>query len=102
MDTQLKRGILEICVLAMLADGDSYGYQIAADLAAVVEISESTLYSILKRLKRRGYVFAYSIERNEHLRGYCSITPAGRVRIAEFAGEWEKIEKMSRFIFEMS
>ncbi len=55
MDSQLKRGILETCVLAVLAKGDSYGYQIGADMAAVIEISESTLYSILKRLKRRGY-----------------------------------------------
>lgn len=98
MDTQLKRGILEICVLAVLADGDSYGYQIVADLAQVIELSESTLYSILKRLKRRGYIFAYSIEGNGHLRRYCSITPAGRARIAEFVSEWEKVEKMSRFI----
>lgn len=100
MDTQLKRGILEICVLAVLAKGDSYGYQIVSDLAAVIEISESTLYSILKRLKRRGYASVYSIEGVGHLRRYYSITFAGRARIAEFVSEWEEVEKMSRFIAE--
>lgn len=73
MDSQLKRGILETCVLAVLAKGDSYGYQIGADMAAVIEISESTLYSILKRLKRRGYASAHSVEGAGHLRVYYSM-----------------------------
>lgn len=98
MDSQLKRGILETCVLAVLAKGDSYGYQIGADLATVIEISESTLYTILKRLKRRGYTSAHSVEGAGRLRVYYSITFAGRARIAEFVNEWEEVEKMSRFI----
>lgn len=98
MDAQLKRGFLEICVLAMLAKGDSYGYRIIADLDVVTIISESTVYSILKRLKRRGCVSAYSIADSGHLRRYYSIETAGRMRIAEFVSEWEKIKKLIEFI----
>ena len=50
MDIQLKKGLLEVCVLASLLQEDSYGYQLISDLSSCVEISESTLYPILKRL----------------------------------------------------
>ena len=63
MDTQLKRGILDISVLAELNKGDSYGYQIIKDLEPYVELSESTLYPILKRLESSNFVDVYSVEK---------------------------------------
>lgn len=100
MDAQLKRGILEICALKVLEKGDSYGYQIIKDASPAVEISESTLYPILKRLEGDGYVGVYSVEHSGRLRRYYSITPAGRARIAEFLNEWSEIERIYRFIKE--
>ncbi len=100
MDAQLKRGILEICALAVLAKGDSYGYQIIKDAGAAVDISESTLYPILKRLEGGGYVGVYTVEHNGRLRRYYSITPAGRARISEFLKEWQEIDRIYTFIRE--
>ena len=100
VDAQLKRGILEICVLKVLEKGDSYGYQIIKDINQAVEISESTLYPILKRLEGDGYVGVYSVEHSGRLRRYYSITPAGRARIAEFLNEWSEIDRIYRFIKE--
>ncbi len=60
MDAQLKRGMLEGCVLAVLARGDSYGYQLVKEVGACVEISESTLYPILRRLESQGNLRVYT------------------------------------------
>ncbi len=98
MDAQLKRGILEICALKVLTKGDSYGYQIIKDASEAVEISESTLYPILKRLEADGHVGVYSVEHNGRLRRYYSITPSGRARIKEFLDEWVEIDRVYRFI----
>ena len=68
MDAQLKRGILEICVLKALHRQDSYGYQIIKDLAPWVTLSESTLYPILKRCGAAGYVTEYTVEHSSRLR----------------------------------
>jgi PadR family transcriptional regulator PadR len=100
VDTQLKRGILEICALKVLEKGDSYGYQIIKDASPAVEISESTLYPILKRLEGDGFVGVYSVEHSGRLRRYYSITPKGRARIVEFLNEWSEIDKIYRFIKE--
>ena len=54
VDIQLKKGLLEVCVLSALSRGDSYGYRIIGDVSSCIEISESTLYPILKRLEGSG------------------------------------------------
>ena len=59
MDIQLKRGLIEICVLKVLTKGDSYGYQLIKDISPLIEISESTLYPILKRLESSGMLTVY-------------------------------------------
>ena len=84
MDQQLKRGLLDVCVLAVLNKGESYGYQIITDLQGIVEISESTLYPILKRLLLLRFVTTRSVEHNGRLRKYYAITPQGRMRINDF------------------
>ncbi|MBQ8885396.1 MAG: PadR family transcriptional regulator [Clostridia bacterium] len=98
MDIQLKRGILDVLVLSTLVGGDSYGYQIIKDLSSVAEISESTLYPILKRLEAGGFLTVYSVEHNGRLRKYYSITPRGRARIDEFLCEWKDVVRICDFI----
>ena len=84
MDIQLKRGLLEVCVLKALQRQDSYGYQIIKDISAHVKISESTLYPILKRMESSDFVTEYSVEHNGRLRKYYHLTGKGRRRIEDF------------------
>ncbi len=98
MDIQIKKGLLEVCVLAMLNKEDSYGYKMIGDLSACVDISESTLYPILKRLEASACLETYSSEHNGRLRKYYRITETGRRRIAAFTEEWEEVMRLYRFI----
>lgn len=100
MDTQLRRGLLEVCVLKILTNGDSYGYQIVKDLSKTIDISESTLYPILKRLEASKCLEVYSEEHKSRLRKYYKITDAGLQRIEDFIGEWEKVMEIFDFIKE--
>ena len=85
MDIQLKRGILEVCVLSALLSADSYGYQIIKDVSPYLTISESTLYPILRRLESAGCLTTYSLEHSSRLRKYYSITTLGLKKIETFA-----------------
>lgn len=99
MDSQLKRGLLEVCVLKALTSGDSYGYQIIKDLSENgVKISESTLYPILKRLESGNFLTVYSVEHSGRLRKYYSITEGGRKEIDRFLEEWDEVMKIYDFI----
>lgn len=101
MDTQLKKGLLEVCVLKALCDADSYGYKIISDLSPHVELSESTLYPILKRLEAAGCLASYSEEHNGRLRKYYRITGSGQERIEEFLNDWTQIKKIYSYIAEV-
>jgi len=98
MDTQLKRGLLDVLVLAVLNRGESYGYFIIQNLQRIVEISESTLYPILKRLFFARFVTTRSVEHNGRLRKYYKITPAGIARLNEFVQEGQDMMKIYNFI----
>ena len=98
MDVQMKKGLLDMCVLALLKRGDSYGYQLAADLSEVIVISESTLYPILKRLENAGLLVTYTREHNGRTRRYYRITRPGLRRLDEFSREWQEMEKINAFI----
>lgn len=98
MDVQLKRGLLDICVLASIKNEDSYGYKIIKDIKPYVEISESTLYPILRRLEAAELLTVNSSEHNGRLRKYYHITPAGLERIAAFTEEWEEIMSIYKFV----
>ena len=91
MDAQLKRGMLDICVLAILQRADSYGYKIIKDASAVLEITESTLYPILKRLEQAKCLTVYSVEHNGRLRKYYSITEQGRGFLKELENSWDEL-----------
>ena len=98
MDIQLKRGLLDVCVLAAIRGGDSYGYKIIKDLKSCVELSESTLYTILKRLENAKMLTVYTAEHGGRLRKYYHITDAGLARLAEFRAEWQEILAIYRFV----
>lgn len=98
MDVQLKKGLLEFCVLSVLQTSDSYGYKIMKDISSCIEISESTLYPILKRLETNQYVETYSVEHNSRLRKYYKITDNGKEYIKNFLENWDQVMKIYCFI----
>ena len=98
MDVQLKRGLLEICVLAAIKNEDSSGYQIIKDMKPYVEISESTLYPILRRLEAAELLTVRTAEHNGRLRKYYHITPYGLERIEAFRKEWDEILSIYKFV----
>ena len=98
MDIQMKKGLLDVCVLALLKRGDSYGYQLITDLSEVIEVSDSTLYPILKRLEQAGALVTYSVEHNGRLRRYYRITRTGIDRVEDFSRDWREMERINDFI----
>ena len=98
MDIQLKRGLLDVCVLAAIRNEDSYGYQIIKDMKPYLELSESTLYTILKRLETAGLLTVRKVEHDGRLRKYYHITTAGIKRIEEFREDWKEMLSIYRFI----
>ena len=98
MDVQMKRGLLDVCVLAAIQSEDSYGYQIIKDIRPYVDVSESTLYPILRRLEEGRLLTVRSVEHNGRLRKYYHITDAGKARIEDFKRDWKEMESIYRFI----
>ncbi len=98
MDIQLKRGFLDICVLAAIKNGESYGYKIIKDMKPYIEMSESTLYTILKRLEGMKMLTVQSAEHNGRLRKYYRITKEGLCRIEEFKEEWQEMMSIYSFV----
>ncbi|MBE6701024.1 MAG: PadR family transcriptional regulator [Ruminococcaceae bacterium] len=98
MDVQLKRGLLDVCVLAAIKNEDSYGYKIIKDMKPFIELSESTLYTILKRLESTNMLTVHSAEHGGRLRKYYHITKEGVRRIEDFKDEWKEIMSIYRFV----
>ena len=98
MDTQLKRGLLDVCVLAAIKNEESYGYKIIKDVRPYVELSESTLYTILKRLEGAEMLTVRTAEHGGRLRKYYRITEAGRQRIENFKKEWQQLLSVYQFV----
>ncbi len=98
MDIQLKRGILDVCVLAAIKDEESYGYKIIKDVKPYVVLSESTLYTILKRLEGANMLTVRTAEHDGRLRKYYKITEEGSKRIEEFKNDWEEIVLIYKFV----
>lgn len=89
IETQLKKGVLGLCVLALLARGDSYAYEIASRLADGVDMGEGTIYPLMRRLQVDGLVDAYLVESSAGpSRKYYKLTAAGRDSLARQSGEW--------------
>ncbi len=98
MDIQLKRGLLDVCVLAAIKNEDSYGYKIIKDIKPYIEISESTLYPILRRLEASEMLTVYSVEHSGRLRKYYHITQLGINRLEAFSEEWIEISAIHKFV----
>ena len=94
----MKRGLLDVCVLAAIKSKDSYGYQIIKYMKPYLVLSESTLYTILKRLEAANMLTVRTAEHSGRLRKYYRITEAGLKRIEEFKAEWEEILSIYRFV----
>ncbi len=98
MDIQLKRGLLDICVLTAIKNGESYGYKIIKDVKPYIPMSESTLYTILKRLENAEMLTVRSAEHDGRLRKYYRITDKGLNRIEDFKEEWREVMSIYRFV----
>lgn len=98
MDIQLKRGLLDVCVLAAIKDEDSYGYKIIKDMKPYIKLSESTLYTILKRLETSNMLTVRTMEHDGRLRKYYRITDEGLGRIEEFKRDWMEIVSIYKFV----
>lgn len=98
MDAQLKRGLLDVCVLAAIKDEDSYGYKIIKDMKPYMEMSESTLYTILKRLENANMLTVKTVEHGGRLRKYYHITSIGLDRLEEFKAEWREVMSIYQFV----
>ena len=98
MDIQLKRGLLDVCVLAAIKNEDSYGYKIIKDMKPYIQMSESTLYTILKRLEVSKMLTVRTLEHEGRLRKYYRITKAGIGRIEDFKDEWREVMAIYQFV----
>ena len=98
MDIQLKRGLLDVCVLAAIKNEDSYGYKMIKDMKPYIELSGSTLYTILKRLEAAEMLTVYTVEHGGRLRKYYHITNMGLQRIEDFKNEWREVMSIYRFV----
>ena len=99
MDAQLKKGLIEACVLVSHKKEESYGYKIISDISPYIEISESTLYPILKRLESTGCLTTRSKEYNGRLRKYYMITEAGKRKIKESISDLDELRRVYEFIY---
>lgn len=99
MDTQLKKGLLEACVLTCLSKEESYGYKIITDISPYIEVSESTLYPILKRLETTKCLTVRTKEHNGRLRKYYMITSEGKNRLRDFKTDLKELDKVYRYIY---
>ena len=98
MDSQLKKGLLEMCVLRYLSSKSSYGYEIITNISEYAVISESTLYTILYRLEKNQYLTTYREEHEGRLRKYYKITNKGKKKLNEFKGENIKMQQILTYI----
>jgi PadR family transcriptional regulator PadR len=98
MDIQLKRGLLDVCVLTAIKNEPSYGYKIIKDMKPYIDMSESTLYTILKRLELSNMLTVRTSEHGGRLRKYYHITKAGLGRIEDFKDEWAEIMAIYQFV----
>jgi PadR family transcriptional regulator PadR len=98
MDAQLKKGLLDLMVLASLKYNDSYGYKIIQDISSIMDISESTLYPILKRLEKQTLVKTYNATHNSRIRKYYQITASGNDKLSQSNEDFQEIKRLYDFI----
>ncbi len=98
MDPQMKKGVLDALVLAILKDGDTYGYQLSERVSGLMTVAETALYPVLRRLEAQDMLSTYSEEHNGRLRKYYSITKKGREKLREYIEELSELERIIQTI----
>ena len=98
MDPQIKKGILDICVLKCLSTNDLYGYGIIKEISPYIKISESTLYPILRRLELSDCLTTYTEVHDGRLRKYYKITDDGKQKLKQFIKDWPELDKIYKYI----
>lgn len=94
LNVQFKKGVLELCVLILIADKDQYGYELAQNISDKIEVAEGTLYPLLRRLTKEGYLSTYLSESTEGPpRKYYSITEKGESYMKTLIREWKQFSK---------
>ena len=94
MNTQFRKGVLEICVLALISKKDMYGYEIVHNISKVIDVNEGTIYPILRRLTKDLYFETYILESNEGpARKYYRITSLGKENLSNLMEEWREFVK---------
>ncbi|MBG9452792.1 PadR family transcriptional regulator [Lysinibacillus sphaericus] len=94
MTFQLGSALLDACVLAIVDKEDAYGYSLTQQIQSVMEISESTLYPVLRRLQKANYLTTYDQPYQGRNRRYYKITDQGRIRLLELLKEWQRYKEM--------
>jgi PadR family transcriptional regulator PadR len=100
MDVQMKRGVLDGLVLAILKQGDTYGYELTEQVSRRLDIAEMTLYPILRRLEAQGFLTTYSEACSGRLRKYYHLTPAGQAHLCAVAVELADLRSIIDSIIE--
>ncbi len=102
MNTQFRKGVLEICVLKLISRKDMYGYEIVQSISKVMEVNEGTIYPILRRLTKEGYFETYILESNEGpARKYYKITNEGTNNLEKLEKEWKEfVQAVNTFLNE--
>lgn len=101
MNTQFRKGVLEICVLALISKKDMYGYEIVQNISKVIEVNEGTIYPILRRLTKEGYFNTYILESSEGpARKYYKLTDLGKENLNKLIVEWKDFVKAVNILIE--
>jgi len=101
MNNQFKKGVLDLCVLTILSKGDSYGYDVADTLSQKIQLSDGTVYPILRKLASDGYVSTYLKEsQNGPPRKYYHLTDEGKKLLVEEKKDWDTFTKAVKEILE--
>ncbi len=98
MDPQMKKGFLDACVLAVVEKEDAYGYNVTQKTIELLQVSESSLYPVLRRLEQQGCFETYNAEHSGRLRKYYHMTDEGRQRLAQLRAEMNDLQKIVKFI----
>jgi PadR family transcriptional regulator PadR len=94
----MKKGLLDACVLRILTEGDTYGYKLTQEVTGLMDVSESSLYPVLRRLEAQGLLETYSAEHSGRLRRYYRITEAGVRRLIEYRSELDELKRIIDFV----
>ncbi len=89
MEFNVASKLLDACVLGIVSTGDTYGYDLTQRISAAIDVSETTLYPVLRRLSKEGLLSTYDRAYDGRNRKYYTITPTGKERLQYYKDSWE-------------